>query len=333
MWEPNMKKLILILLSVGLSVQAWAARVFQPEDKPYDNTIVEIYARLKVPQADGLNCIEGTGWFINKKELITAYHVVKNADLIEIDYADGLKRRATIHRWNEACDLASLVVDDPRTDQNYLGIIDDSEKIGLNDRITSVGYPNEHRTAVSGTIDRLFHVTSPQTAVFATSDMPLDVGASGSPVLHNGEVIGVATSVTIDPKNYQAWFVSANELWEALGITSSAHPKGFNTGVSQGLDIPWLQTHSAGLHMSPSPALAPSPALQPTAANPASPLLNLLALAIGLGFWLLPGLIANKRHHANRGGIWALNILFGWNGIGWIIALVWALSRPSAKPS
>lgn len=51
-------------------------------------------------------------------------------------------------------------------------------------------------------------------------------------------------------------------------------------------------------------------------------LIGLFALA--LAFYFLPSIIGrNKR---NFGAIFALNLLLGWTFIGWIIALIWALS-------
>jgi hypothetical protein len=52
--------------------------------------------------------------------------------------------------------------------------------------------------------------------------------------------------------------------------------------------------------------------------------------ALGLAFYLLPSIIGRKRR--NFGAIFALNLLLGWTLIGWIIALVWALS-PDSEPA
>lgn len=42
--------------------------------------------------------------------------------------------------------------------------------------------------------------------------------------------------------------------------------------------------------------------------------------------YLLPAFVAGIRGHHNGGAICALNVLLGWTGLGWIIALVWALT-------
>jgi ABC-type transport system involved in cytochrome c biogenesis permease component len=44
--------------------------------------------------------------------------------------------------------------------------------------------------------------------------------------------------------------------------------------------------------------------------------------------YMLPWLIAMLRDHHNRSAICVLNLLLGWTALGWIIALVWALTNP-----
>ncbi len=58
-----------------------------------------------------------------------------------------------------------------------------------------------------------------------------------------------------------------------------------------------------------------------------TPNLAASAVAIGMAVYLLPSIIAGLRGHASAWGIFALNLLLGWSGIVWIIALIWALSN------
>lgn len=50
----------------------------------------------------------------------------------------------------------------------------------------------------------------------------------------------------------------------------------------------------------------------------------LLVLAI----YFFPWIVANHRHHHNQAALFCLNLFLGWTLIGWVVALVWALSRP-----
>jgi hypothetical protein len=49
---------------------------------------------------------------------------------------------------------------------------------------------------------------------------------------------------------------------------------------------------------------------------------------LGTVLYFLPTLVAASRRHPSVLGIFLLNFFLGWSVIGWIIALVWALSRP-----
>lgn len=53
-------------------------------------------------------------------------------------------------------------------------------------------------------------------------------------------------------------------------------------------------------------------------------ILLLIILCVSLGF-LLPGVIASWRDHKNELGVWLVNILLGWTGLGWIIGLIWSV--------
>lgn len=70
-------------------------------------------------------------------------------------------------------------------------------------------------------------------------------------------------------------------------------------------------------------------AQNPTVANPDAigGLILLLFLVIG-GLWLyfLPGLIASHRKTRYTAGITLLNLFLGWTLLGWVGALIWAVS-------
>lgn len=58
-----------------------------------------------------------------------------------------------------------------------------------------------------------------------------------------------------------------------------------------------------------------------------SPIIAIMIIALLSAIYLLPAIIAGIRGHASAWGIFALNLLLGWSGIIWIIALIWALSN------
>lgn len=61
---------------------------------------------------------------------------------------------------------------------------------------------------------------------------------------------------------------------------------------------------------------------------------NIVVLLIVAIIYLIPGLNASSRKHPSAGGIWLLNIFFGWTVLGWLIALIWSASgSPTSAPS
>jgi len=53
----------------------------------------------------------------------------------------------------------------------------------------------------------------------------------------------------------------------------------------------------------------------------------MLLLVVGGLIYFLPSLIAHRKR--DFGAIFALNLLLGWTFIGWVVALVWALTQSS----
>jgi len=47
--------------------------------------------------------------------------------------------------------------------------------------------------------------------------------------------------------------------------------------------------------------------------------------------YLLPALVAFGRKRQNKSAILVFNLLLGWSLIGWVIALVWAMTETNNK--
>lgn len=43
--------------------------------------------------------------------------------------------------------------------------------------------------------------------------------------------------------------------------------------------------------------------------------------------YFIPAIIAGIVDHKNTGAIMMLNALLGWTGLGWIVAIVWAVTK------
>lgn len=71
-----------------------------------------------------------------------------------------------------------------------------------------------------------------------------------------------------------------------------------------------------------------------------SGLIVIFLAVIGLAclcLYFLPSGIAQHRNHPSVVGIFLLNLFLGWSLVGWVVALVWAVSGPPwpdpSKPS
>lgn len=54
----------------------------------------------------------------------------------------------------------------------------------------------------------------------------------------------------------------------------------------------------------------------------------IIPMILGLALYLLPTIIGFRKR--NAGAIFALNLLLGWTLVGWVVALVWALTVEDA---
>lgn len=69
--------------------------------------------------------------------------------------------------------------------------------------------------------------------------------------------------------------------------------------------------------------------------NPATQLIYQLIILFIIfgGPYFVPSIVAFARHHHNAWPIFAVNLVTGWTGIGWVAALVWSLTNPSPSPA
>ena len=54
--------------------------------------------------------------------------------------------------------------------------------------------------------------------------------------------------------------------------------------------------------------------------------MGIITWVVALGIYLLPSIIGHDKKYI--AGIAVLNVALGWTGLGWIIALIWAVSSP-----
>ncbi|QQK77618.1 superinfection immunity protein [Salicibibacter cibarius] len=60
-------------------------------------------------------------------------------------------------------------------------------------------------------------------------------------------------------------------------------------------------------------------------------LLIIIGIAVAIGIYGIPTIIAFTRNHKNKTAILALNILLGWTFLGWVACLVWSLTNDQSN--
>lgn len=53
----------------------------------------------------------------------------------------------------------------------------------------------------------------------------------------------------------------------------------------------------------------------------------LFVVALAVGCYFLPTIVAYSRHKSNKNAIFLLNFLLGWTLIGWVVSIVWAATN------
>lgn len=57
-----------------------------------------------------------------------------------------------------------------------------------------------------------------------------------------------------------------------------------------------------------------------------NPGMGFIWMGVAAAFYVLPSIIAFLRGHVNKLAILATNLVFGWTGVGWLIAVIWSLT-------
>lgn len=57
-----------------------------------------------------------------------------------------------------------------------------------------------------------------------------------------------------------------------------------------------------------------------------------LVVVIYAAIYVVPSAIALSRRHQSLNAIAMINILFGWTGLGWVVALLWSFTDVKSAP-
>ncbi len=149
----------------------------------------------------------GSGWVYDKKgHIVTNYHVVRNADVIEVKFADKSTRTAKVVGSDEKTDIAVLEVADERLHPAVLSL----KSVNQGEIVFAFGSPFQFEFSMSqgivsgkgrrlGILDKFDRYGNRIVAGyenFIQTDAAINPGNSGGPLTNiQGEVIGMNTAI------------------------------------------------------------------------------------------------------------------------------------------
>ncbi len=145
---------------------------------------------------------EGSGFVLDKKGyIVTNYHVVRDAERVEVTFFDGLTARAEVVGGDPDSDLAVIrvVVDNAMLQPVRLG---DSDQVFIGQRAVAIGNPfGQTWTLTAGVVSAIGRTMRSGTSQFSIPEMiqtdaAINPGNSGGPLLDaDGRVVGVNTMI------------------------------------------------------------------------------------------------------------------------------------------
>lgn len=133
---------------------------------------------------------EGAGFFVTEHLIVTAEHVLKSTDEVNIIPFNGLEVKGKVLKRDFDSDLALIQIDGT-------GIpVTMNKDIAAGETAIAIGHPFKYENTVTKGIISFVNRSVIGRKGFATQiDMPINSGNSGGPLINlNGEVIGLVRS-------------------------------------------------------------------------------------------------------------------------------------------
>lgn len=160
----------------------------------------------------------GTGFFVTPNLVLTAYHVVDGANLIELSMYDGGKNYGRVIDHDVRLDLALIKAQSPGKPVKI-----HSGPIKLGETVEAIGHPKGYEfTITRGVISAIrrgrgANIDSHALVEFVQTDTPISSGNSGGPLFLGDAVVGVNDWIRVDKGSQNLNFsVSYNEIKEYL---------------------------------------------------------------------------------------------------------------------
>lgn len=143
----------------------------------------------------------GSGFvYDNKGHIITNYHVVSNAKIVDVTFNDGNRYTASVVGKDPSRDLAVLKIIENLTTPLAPLVIANSSNLSVGDQVIAIGNPyGLDNTMTTGIISQTGRLLSESSSFsipdVIQTDAPINPGNSGGPLLNiKGQVIGINTA-------------------------------------------------------------------------------------------------------------------------------------------
>ncbi|MBX2837834.1 MAG: trypsin-like peptidase domain-containing protein [Gammaproteobacteria bacterium] len=241
----------LTLLVIGLLFSATIkAADFAQLYETHSDSVVTVYTASVQMEGGKANTSRGvgSGVLIENNQVLTAAHVVDNANIIEVQFKNGERVRANVVSSLQASDVALIKLVKSPSDP-IIAKLGDSDKTPIGSEVFIIGSPFGISQTLSvghlsGRMNRgLMAAGTP--IEFLQTDTAINTGNSGGPMFNtDGEVIGIVSFILSKSGGFDGigFATSINTAKEAL-LGSSGVLAGFegvilNERIAKALNLP-----------------------------------------------------------------------------------------------
>jgi serine protease Do len=227
-------------------------------------SVVTIYVTENVSSGSGdprtftSNMGLGSGVLVKDDVVLSAAHVVGNAEEIMVQFYDGEAISAKVERMSRVADVALLRLDKPPVNPQA-AVVGNSDETRIGDEIFVVGAPmgmpySLSRGVISGRHSKKDLTSDGKMTEYFQTDASINTGNSGGPMYnYRGEVIGIVSFILTRSGGFEGiGFAATSQVAKDLLLSRSSKYFGVEALIlpyelAQILNVPqesgWLVQH------------------------------------------------------------------------------------------